>query len=158
MKRRWRLFPKYATLIISLVGGTLLASAAVGLYFSYREIQEHLAALQTEKAQGAAGRIEQFVLEIQQQLGWTALPRTESTGEPLEARRLEYIRLLRQVPAVTEVAWVGPDGKEQLRLSRVAMDSLGGGADQSAQSGFRAAIAGRCISARCISARRPSLT
>ena len=143
MKRRWRLFPKYATLIISLVGGTLLASAAVGLYFSYREIQDHLAALQTEKAQGAASRIEQFVLEIQQQLVWTALPRADSTGDPLEARRLEYIRLLRQVPAVTEVAWVAPDGKEQLRLSRVAMDSLGGGIDQSSQSGFRAASAGQ---------------
>ena len=26
---RWRLFPKYATLIIALVGGVLLASAAI---------------------------------------------------------------------------------------------------------------------------------
>ena len=74
MKRRWRLFPKYAILIMALVGGTLIASGAVGLYFSYRENQDHLAALQAEKAQGAANRIEQYVLDIQQQLSWTALP------------------------------------------------------------------------------------
>ena len=58
MTRRWRLFPKYAILIMALVGGTLIASSAMGLYFSYRENQDHLAALQAEKAQGAANRID----------------------------------------------------------------------------------------------------
>ena len=51
---RWRLFPKYATLILALVASMLVASGAVGLYFSYRENQDHLLALQEEKAQGAA--------------------------------------------------------------------------------------------------------
>jgi signal transduction histidine kinase len=143
MKRRWPLFPKYATLIITVVGSTLLASAAVGLYFSYREIQEHLAALQAEKAQGAADRIEQYVLEIEQQLSWTALRRMDATGDRLEAQRIEYIKLLRQVPAVTEVMLLDPHGKEQLRVSRVAMDALGSGADQSQRAGFRAANAGQ---------------
>src|SRR5512140_143685 len=143
MKGRCRLFPKYATLIIALVGGTLVASAAVGLYFSYRESQDHLAALQAEKAQGAANRIEQYVLEIQQQLSWTALPRMDETEDPLEARRMEYLKLLKQAPAVTEVTWIDPGGKEQLRVSRVAMDALSGGADQSQQPGFREANAGQ---------------
>ncbi len=143
LKRRWRLFPKYATLIIALVGGTLIASGAVGLYFSYQESQDHLAALQTEKAQGAANRIEQYVLEIQQQLSWTALPRMEAKGEPLEARRIEYLKLLRQAPAVTEVTWLDPEGKEQLRVSRLAMDALSGGADQSREASFRDAKAGK---------------
>jgi len=33
---RWRLFPKYATLIIALVAGVLLVSGAISIYFSYR--------------------------------------------------------------------------------------------------------------------------
>jgi len=54
MTLRWRLFPKYATLIIALVGGMLVASGGISLYFSYRENQDHLVALQREKAQAAA--------------------------------------------------------------------------------------------------------
>ena len=54
MTRRWRLFPKYALLIIALVTGMLLASGAIGIWFSYRENQDHLVALQEEKAQGEA--------------------------------------------------------------------------------------------------------
>ena len=96
---RWRLFPKYATLIIALVAGVLLASGAVSLYFSWRETQAHLVALQAEKAQGAATRIEQYILDIAHQLGWTAFPRMDTAGDPLEQRRIDYLKLLRQVPA-----------------------------------------------------------
>ncbi|MEO8653029.1 MAG: sensor histidine kinase [Ramlibacter sp.] len=142
MKRRWRLFPKYAILIMALVGGTLVASGAVGLYFSYRENQDNLAALQAEKAQGAANRIEQYVLDIQQQLSWTALPPTDdATGG--SARRIEYLKLLRQVPAVTELTWLDPEGRQQLRVSRVAMDDVGAGTDQSQSAGFLGAKAGK---------------
>ena len=54
--RRWRLFPKYALLIITLVGSMLVVSGAIGIWFSWRETQEHLVALQDEKAQSAATR------------------------------------------------------------------------------------------------------
>ena len=143
MMRRWRLFPKYATLIMALVGGTLVASGAVGLYFSYREKQGNLAALQAEKAQGAANRIEQYVLDIQQQLSWTALPPTDDALGASAARRIEYIKLLRQVPAVTELTWLGPDGRQQLRVSRVAMDDVGAGTDHSQSPSFLGARAGK---------------
>jgi len=143
MMRRWRLFPKYATLIMALVGGTLVASGAVGLYFSYREKQDNLAALQAEKAQGAANRIEQYVLDIQQQLSWTALPPTDDAMGASAARRIEYIKLLRQVPAVTELTWLGPDGRQQLRVSRVAMDDVGAGTDHSQSASFLGARAGK---------------
>jgi signal transduction histidine kinase len=132
MKRpHWRLFPKYATLIIALVGGVLLVSGALSLLFSWREIQAHLAALQAEKAQGAATRIEQYVLDIEHQLGWTAFPRMDAAGDPVEQRRIEYLKLLRQVPAVTELVWIGPDGRERLRVSRLAMDAVAAGTDLS---------------------------
>ena len=141
--RRWRLFPKYALLIIALVGGMLLAASAVSLYFSWRETRQHLVALQVEKAEGAATRIEQYVQGIEQQLGWTALPTLDAGGNPIEGRRIEYLKLLRQVPAITEVAWIDPAGREQLRVSRLAMDTVSAGTDVSKQPRFLAASTGK---------------
>ena len=144
MTRRWLLFPKYALLIIALVTGMLLASGAVGIYFSYRENQDHLVALQDEKAQGAATRIEQYVQDIEHQLSWTALPRIDTAGgDALESRRIEYLKLLRQAPAITEVVWIDTAGREQIRVSRLAMDALGSGIDLSQEPRFRQALAGK---------------
>ena len=81
MTRRWRLFPKYALLIIALVTAMVLASGAVGIYFSHRENQDHLVALQDEKAQGAANRIEQYVQGIEHQLSWTCLLYTSDAAD-----------------------------------------------------------------------------
>ncbi|HWK82273.1 MAG TPA: cache domain-containing protein, partial [Caldimonas sp.] len=141
--RRWRLFPKYALLIITLVGGMLIASGAIGIWFSYGESVAHLVALQAEKAQSAATRIEQYMLDIEHQLSWTALPHTDSGGDALEQQRIEYLKLLRQVPAITEVAWIDATGREQLRVSRLAMDSLGSATDLSREPKFREGAAGR---------------
>jgi GAF domain-containing protein/HAMP domain-containing protein len=143
MTRRWRLFPKYALLIITLVGSMLVASAAIGLYFSWRETEAHLVALQVEKAQNAATRIEQYVLDIEQQMSWTALPRAEAGGDALEQRRIEYLKLQRQAPQITEVAWIDPQGREQLRISRLAMDTIGSGTDFSHNEIFRVVSSGR---------------
>ena len=143
MTRRWRLFPKYALLIIALVGGMLVASGIVGSVFAYRESEAHLEALQVEKAQGAATRIEQYVQNIEHQLSWTALPRIDTGGDALEARRIEYFKLLRQAPAITEVAWIDPGGREQLRIGRLAMEAVSSGADMSLEPKFIAARAGK---------------
>ncbi|MCC7081394.1 MAG: HAMP domain-containing protein [Burkholderiales bacterium] len=133
---RSRLFAKYAALIVALVVAALLASAASSLYFAYRENQAHLIALQREKAGAAAMRIERYILDIVHQLGWTALPHIATNVDPLDQRRFEYLKLLRQVPAITEAAWIDPAGREQLRVSRLAMDVSGAGADLSADPRF----------------------
>jgi len=142
MTRRWRLFPKYALLIITLVGSMLVASGAIGIYFSWRENEAHLVALQEEKAQNAATRIEQYILDIEHQLSWTALPRADADGDALEQRRLEYLKLQRQAPAITEVVWIDPGGREQLRISRLAMDVIGSGTDMAQEEKFRVASKG----------------
>jgi len=121
----------------------LAANGAMGLYFSFRENQDHLVALQFEKAQTAAVRIEQYVSGIEQQLGWTALPALDGTLTPLEQRRIDYLKLLRQAPAITEAAWIDAQGHEQLRVSRLAMDAVGQGTDRSAEPLFRVASAGQ---------------
>ena len=141
MTRRWRLFPKYALLIITLVGGMLVVSGAIGIYFSWRETEDHLVALQDEKAESAATRIEQYVLDIEHQMSWTALPRTEGDNA-LEQRRIEYLKLLRQAPAITEVMWIDAAGREQLRISRLAMDVIGSGIDLSKEPKFLKGAAG----------------
>ena len=139
----WRLFPKYATLIIALVGGVLIVSGAVSLLFSWREISGHLVSLQAEKAQGAATRIEQYILDIEHQLGWTAFARMDAAADPVEQRRIEYLKLLRQVPAVTELVWIGPDGRERLRVSRLAMDAVAAGTDLSSDPAVTTAKSGK---------------
>jgi signal transduction histidine kinase/putative methionine-R-sulfoxide reductase with GAF domain len=139
MTRRWRLFPKYALLIITLVGSMLVASGAIGLYSSWRENKANLIALQDEKAQNAATRIEQYILDIEHQLSWTALPRADADGDALEQRRIEYLKLQRKAPAITEVVWIDPQGREQLRISRLAMDAIGSGIDMSQEEKFRVA-------------------
>src|SRR5947209_5303709 len=102
MTRRWRLFPKYALLIITLVGIMLIASGAIGMYSAWRETRAHLEALQVEKAQNAANRIQSYILDIEHDLSWTALPRADADGDALEARRIEYLKLQRQAAAITE--------------------------------------------------------
>ena len=140
---RWRLFPKYATLIIALVAAVLITSGAISIVFSWREIQSHLEALQAEKAQGAAQRIAQYVANIEHELGWSALPPMDGAADPLAQRRFDYLKLLRQVPAITELVWIGADGRERLRVSRLAMDAVNAGTDLSAEPAFVAANAGK---------------
>ena len=143
MTPRWRLFTKYAAFIIILVTVALLASGGVSLYFSYRENQEHLVALQREKAIAAATRIEQYISDIEHQLGWTTLPQVGAGANPVEQRRYEYLKLLRQAPAITEVAWIDASGREQLRVSRLAMDVVGSGSDYTKDPKFVEARRGK---------------
>ncbi len=141
MTRRWRLFPKYALLIITLVGGMLVASGAIGAWFSWRETKAHLVELQDEKARSAATQIERYILDIAHDMSWTALPAVQG-GDALEQRRIEYLKLQRQAPAITEVVWIDSAGREQLRISRLAMDVVGSGTDLSNEARFRRASAG----------------
>jgi signal transduction histidine kinase/putative methionine-R-sulfoxide reductase with GAF domain len=143
MTPRWRLFPKYTAIIIAVVGSLLVASGVISTWFSYRETEAHLVALQVEKAEAAATRIQEFVQGIEHQLSWTALPRVDTGGDALEQRRIEYLKLLRQAPIITEVVWIDPQGREQLRVSRLAMDAVGAGTDLSREPKFREAIGGR---------------
>ena len=108
--RRGKLFHKYILLFAALVGGTLLANGALELWFSYQENKQALARIQQEKALAAAARIELFIDEITRQIGWTT--RAQWSRTVLEQRRFEYLQLLRQAPAVTEVSHLDAQGRE----------------------------------------------
>jgi len=124
-----------------LVCGALLASGAIGVYFSYQENKAALASLQHEKAVSAAARIGQFMQQIVRQLRFAALPQLGVKG--IEQRRLEFIKLLRLVPAVTDVAQLDASGRERLSVSRLEMDAIGSGRDRSQEPAFRQAQVGR---------------
>ena len=51
------------------------------------------------------------------------------------------MRLLRQVPAITELAQIDASGHEQLRVSRLTMDVVGSGIDYSTKPEFTQAVA-----------------
>src|SRR5262245_47557111 len=118
---RRRLFWKYVVVIVALVTAVLIASAAVELWFSYRESQDAIVALQQEKAGAAATRIENSIREIERQMGWTTQPLLASGGAALEQRRIDFLRLLRQAPPITELSHIDAQGKEQLQVSRLKM-------------------------------------
>ena len=105
---------------------------------------------QQEKARSAAGRIEEFIEEIEHQLGWTTAP--QWAAAPVEQRQFDYVRLLRQVPAITELIQLDGGGKEQLRVSRLAMDVVGSGKDHSHEQSSIEAKAHRVWSFRTIHA------
>ena len=140
-QQRGGLFRKYAAMLVALVGGALVVNAAIEMYYSYGESQQALIAVQREKAQGAATVIEQFVKEIESQVGWATgfLP----AGSGLEQRRFDFLRLLRQAPAITEVSYIDSDGREQIKVSRLAMDKLAGEADMSQDPKFAHARANK---------------
>ncbi len=134
-----RLFRKYALLFGAMVSAALLASGLVQIWFAYQEQTAFLIRLQHEQATAAAGKIGQFIGEIEDQIGWTTqLPWNAGT---LDQRRFDAQRLLRQVPAITELTQLDGDGREQLRVSRLAMDVVGSGQDYSGDPRFTEAVA-----------------
>jgi signal transduction histidine kinase len=136
---RSRLFTKYVALFVAVVGVALLSNGIFEVFFYYREHKAALIRIQHEQAEAAAAKIGQFIKEIESQLGWTTqLPWSASS---LENRRFDALRLLRQVPAITELAQVDSTGKERLRVSRLAMDVVDSGLDLSKDPKFTEAVA-----------------
>jgi hypothetical protein len=139
--RRGRLFRKYFALILAFVCGALIVSGGIGLYFSYQENQRALAVLQREKAVAAAARVEEFLFQIEQQLKYAALPQLGAEG--LEQRRIEFLKLLRVVRAVTDITQIDSKGREQVFESRLGMSTVGSNRDLSQSPAFKNARPGQ---------------
>jgi signal transduction histidine kinase len=134
-----RLFVKYIALFVAVVSLALLVNGASDVYFSFQDYKTSLIRIQREQAEAAAGKISQFVTEIRNQLAWTT--QAPAGASSIEQRRFDALRLLRQVPAITEFSQLDAAGKERLRVSRLAMDVLNSGVDYSNDPRFDEAIA-----------------
>ncbi len=136
---RSRLFFKYTLLFVTVVVLALVANGGFEVWFSYQEHKGSLIGIQEQQAVAAADKIEEFITQIESQVGWTTqLPWTDGT---LDQRRFDALRLLRQVPAITELAQIDAAGHEQLKVSRLTMDVVGSGIDYSQKPEFTQAVA-----------------
>jgi hypothetical protein len=91
------------------------------------------------QAEAAAHKISYFLRDMESQIGWTTqLPWPAGM---IEQRRFDGLRLLRQVPAITELAQLDSAGIEQLKVSRLAMDVVGNKTDFSQDPKFTEAVA-----------------
>jgi signal transduction histidine kinase len=136
---RSRLFTKYVALFVAVVAVALLSNGIFEVFFYYREHKAALVRIQHEQAESAAAKIGQSIKEIESQLGWT----TQLPWSAVQDRRFDALRLLRQVPAISELSQVDASGKERLRVSRLAMDVVDSGVDFSKDPKFTEAVANK---------------
>ncbi|HEX3177054.1 MAG TPA: response regulator [Methylomirabilota bacterium] len=155
-----RLFRKYVVVLLLLVGGVLMVSSLVELYFAYRETQVAIVRVQRAKAVAAASRIEQFLGEVAMQVRETTRtasddPDASQTGPAkvgfrqglgaalAEQRQLDFLRVLRNVPVIAALSHLDLAGKEQLRVSRLEPDVVGSQRDLSSAPSFVQARTGK---------------
>jgi signal transduction histidine kinase len=129
------LFAKYVGGMIAVVTLVLVVNGVIDIWFSYQNTRQSLERIQQEKAAAAAQQVEQFVSEIERQIGWTTA--AQWAAQPVDQRRVDFIRLLTQVRAITELVQIDGFGREQLKVSRLAMDVVGSQADWSDNPRFK---------------------
>ena len=137
VRPRWTpptLFAKLLLLSATLVLVPLAVYSVVNVWSAYDEQRAALVQVQRSNAQVAAQRITQFVKEIEAQLAWTTLVPLQPGA--LEARRLDALRVLRQSPAIVDLALVDGQGRERVSVSRVSLDRLDTGIDRSMERAF----------------------
>jgi HAMP domain-containing protein len=138
---RSRLFRKYVTLFLAVVCLALLTNSLSEIWFYYRDYKASFIHMQREQAQAAAGKIGYFVKEIEGHLGLAnQMALTPST---LAERQFDALGLLRQVPAISEFSQLDANGREKLRVSRIAVDAVDGNADFSKDPKFITAMANK---------------
>jgi len=143
VRKRGSIYRKYVLLVGALVGGALIVSGAASMYRSYVENRTAQLAVEREHAVSASIKIENFVEDIERQIGWTSFPQVSTSGDPLEARRLDHVKLQRQVKEITESVFIDKQGREQVRESRLETSSYGSGKDMRDDPGFKVASQGK---------------
>ena len=140
-RKLWRapLAGKLALAFIGLVAFVLIVNGAVNGVLTYNQAKSAALEVQAEKARSAAERVGEFLAEIQTQLGWTTGAEWRRTQ--LDQQRYDFIRLLRQAPAITALTYLDGQGKEQIAVSRLEPDSIGSGKDFSQDPRFVRAVA-----------------
>ena len=117
-RRRGRLVRHYFATSLVLIGGGLIASGVVELYFSYHDTRDHIALLQQEMASGAAFRIEQFIASIERGMRATAKSRDMAVEGLSPKYRFELERLLLISPSITELTAIDAGGIDRVQVAR----------------------------------------
>jgi adenylate cyclase len=127
---RSSLFRQYFLALFAAVAVPLLAAGGSQAWFGYRDQRARLDDLLGAEARTAAARIAHFIEQIGDQLAWMVqLSWTEAADE---RRRIDGLRLLRQVPAVTSLRLIDGASRERLSVSRTGLNRVESHADASA--------------------------
>lgn len=138
---RSSLFRKYFRALFAAAVVPLLIAGGTEAWFGYHDQRALLNNLLNAEARSAAINIQDFTEGIRDELGWTVqLPWSDDTGD---RRRLDALRLLRQVPAVESLSLVDANGRERLFVSRIGLNRIESGEDQSASPAVTGARAAR---------------
>ncbi len=139
--RGWRtpLAMKFAAALIGLVVLVLLVNGVINTWLAYDQIRRAALMVEEEKASSAAVRVGEFLTEIVNQLGWTT--GAEWRHAQSAQQRYDFVRLLRQVPAITELSYLDGQGHEQIKVSRLGTDAIGSNKDFSQEPRFLKAVA-----------------
>lgn len=124
------LFRKYFLALFAAVVIPLLANGASEAWFGYNDDRAMIDQRLRLEAAAAASKIQDYLDGIRDQMQWAVqLPWTEGGDE---RHRFDALRVLRQVPAIVDLALVDGTGKERLKISRVGRDVIGSGLDRAA--------------------------
>jgi signal transduction histidine kinase len=132
----WGLFGKYVISFVGLVVFVLAVNGALEIYITYGDTSTTVAAQQTQRAEAIADRVDQFISELERQISWA----TRASSGTLEQHRADYALLLQQVPAIEELAHIGGNGREEIRLTRRRV-IVNSGTDYSSEPSFVEAAA-----------------
>jgi class 3 adenylate cyclase len=135
------LFQKYFIVLFLAVVIPLATNGASEAWFGYRDQRTRLEQLLGVEARSAGAKIQGFLDGITNQLGWLVqLPWTE---EPDERRRIDALRLLRQVPAIASLTLLDATGRERLYVSRIGLNRSESRTDRSADDAVAGARSAR---------------
>jgi adenylate cyclase len=131
------LFQKYFLVLFLTVVIPLATNGLSEAWFGYRDQRTRLEQLLGAEARSAGAKIQGFLDGITNQLGWLVqLPWTE---EPDERRRIDALRMLRQVPAIVSLTLLDGNGRERLYVSRIGLNRTESRTDRSADEAVASA-------------------
>ena len=116
-RAKGRLLRQTFIIALVLVSGVLVTNGGIELFFGYRENVEALGKLQQVMAEGAAFKIQQFVLDIEKTMNASTQTQEIVTSGLTEAYRFQLAKLLRGAPAITAATVVDANGYEQLKVT-----------------------------------------
>jgi class 3 adenylate cyclase/HAMP domain-containing protein len=132
------LFAKYVVSLVGLVVFVLAVNGLTETWINYRATKTTLTDAMSEKAEATAKRIDQAASELERQISWV----TRASATTLADHRADYLQLLNQVSAVSQLLLVDGQGRELLRVSRTAV-AENSGADFSRDLRFTETVARR---------------
>lgn len=133
-----RISVRYAAAIFLVVGTAMVAQGLVTTWFAWTEARRLVAETQVARVAGATDRIEHFVRDIETRL--RSLVATPWLVRDDEDRRIDALRLMREVTPIAELVRVDAAGREIFALSRTGIDR-GAGLDRSSDAAVIAARA-----------------